>query len=104
MVRTAKRKPDVADSSADPPRSKREKKVPGLEPATTEPTTSTPKIENESARRVLWLSNRHWTDRLVAFLVENTNIRLKLFGDSTKVAISEDRPKVRKFLFLLPWL
>ncbi|KAF8321435.1 uncharacterized protein EI90DRAFT_3020319 [Cantharellus anzutake] len=55
---TTKQKSNIADSSANPPRSKCKK------------------------------------NRLVAFIVENTNIHLKLFGDSTKLAVSEDRPKV----------
>jgi hypothetical protein len=75
------------------------KKIPGLEPeppATTKPLPALPKTENESSQCVLWLGNSHWTDCLVAFIVENTNIHLKLFGDSTKLAASEDRPKVCK--------
>jgi hypothetical protein len=91
--RTAKRKSDVADPlPPNPPRPKREKRAPAQEP-TPESTITTTKTENEASRRVLWLSNPRWTDRLVAFIIENPNIRLKLFGDSTKVAASEDRPK-----------
>ena len=48
----------------------------------------------KATRSVQWRENIIWTDRLVAYLLENVSIRLKLFSDSTQEAQEEGRFKV----------
>ncbi|KAF8334746.1 uncharacterized protein EI90DRAFT_3014987 [Cantharellus anzutake] len=54
-----------------------------------EPPTKPP-----ATRCVQWLENPHWTDRLVSYLLENPNVRLKLSGDSIQTAKAEGRLKI----------
>ena len=43
---------------------------------------------------IQWKENTVWTDCLVAYLLENPNIQLKLFSDSTQEAHEEGWLKV----------
>jgi hypothetical protein len=53
------------------------------------------KVAEETVNsKILWHSNRHWTDGLVTHLLENTDLRIKLFSDSTTKPKAEDRSKI----------
>ena len=54
--------------------------------AETKSEPRTPKIQ--------WDPNERWTDRLIEYLTNHLDIRLKMFSDSVKDAKKESRKKV----------
>ena len=48
----------------------------------------------KATQPVQWKENTLWTDHLVAYLLENVSIQLKLFSDSTQEAQEEGQFKV----------
>ena len=52
-------------------------------------STKTDAQPPKATQPVQWRDNIIWTDCLVAYLLENVSIQLKLFGDSTQEAQEE---------------
>jgi hypothetical protein len=68
--------------------------VKGMKSAHIKMATSKKVAEETANSKIPWHSNRRWTDCLVAHLLENTDLRIKLFSDSTTKAKAEDHSKV----------
>ncbi|KAF8319151.1 uncharacterized protein EI90DRAFT_3020856 [Cantharellus anzutake] len=54
----------------------------------------TEEISTPTTRRIQWLANPAWMDRLVSYLLENPSVHLKLCGDSSQTAKAESRSRV----------
>ena len=53
----------------------------------------------KATQPVQWKENTLWTDHLVAYLLENVSVWLKLFSDSTQEAQEEGQFKVCQIIF-----
>ncbi|KAF8327607.1 uncharacterized protein EI90DRAFT_3018099 [Cantharellus anzutake] len=89
-----RKNPEEGQTTPSQPRSGRRSRTTKDDESTTIPIIKAETKPEPHPPKIQWDSNERWTDRLIEYLTNHLDARLKMFSDSVKDAKKESRKKV----------